>query len=266
MPVPIGSKAQVDALLAFDPPAWATDYNGTWLTTSSLLVTALGVSGSVRSDPVLRKAVAVGSMRVSVRPGANLTSLDRSSPPSNASCVVADGSWGDVVCDGGLYVYSRSAVVAAFSAPVNATYVPSGYTLTVSTSPTFPAWSTWTMGVSATQSELAVVLPKRFAPLSLRYRISFAPGAQLFVRVAASVPALPAQVARDLPQVVQPVSWPVDGCLCASVQSGSGCGDVAGVPEGLMPGDPVIGTSRGAWVGAVRVRGSTRLVGPLHAC
>ena len=37
--LPVASKADLDALLYFDPSAWALDYTGQWLDLSMLLIT-----------------------------------------------------------------------------------------------------------------------------------------------------------------------------------------------------------------------------------
>ena len=99
-PLNVSSKHALDAFLAFDPPDWAVDYSGSWLSSMALLVTVQAVAESILADSVFRARVGVGSLGISTRPSGNLTSLDGTSTPSNASTVLAHGSWGEVVCDG----------------------------------------------------------------------------------------------------------------------------------------------------------------------
>ncbi len=238
----------MDRLLVFQPAGWADNYTGTWLSPLLLLVTVASVPTPARVDPDLPYAAAVGSLRVSVRPSGGLTSEDGSSPPSNASTVVTSGSWGDVVCDGGLHVYSHNAVVVAFLPPAGAPYTPINYTLTVSTSPTFPSGPA-TRSVSVLASDSAsgsdIVLPTEAPESSLRYVVSsLTPGEPVYVRVAAAVPPLPVEVTQVLPREVAPVAWPIGssgGCSCAVVVTGLDCGDAPGIGQSMTPSRPVIG-------------------------
>jgi hypothetical protein len=176
--------------------------------------------------------------------GGNLTSLDGTSTPCNSSALLTSGSWGDVVCDGGLYVYSQTALVAAFSPPVNATYVPTAYTLYASPLGNFNPRSTMASAVLASSNDTTFAVPLGFPPDSLRFYLPVA--ALSYVWVAASVPPLPAEVSQDLPRAVQPLIWPLGGpgsCTCGSIAGGAGCGDTPGIPQGLAPAGPVIRTS-----------------------
>ncbi len=252
--VPVTTKAHLDALLTMEPREWASDYTGAWLSTRALLVTVVEIPPGSRQDPAYRMGTDVGSLRVSVLAGGGLTSLDGSSTPCNASKAVDSGSWGDVVCNGGLFVHSATVLVVAFSLPATlaSTSAPEWYTLLVSTSPTFPPNATSVTTVSATQgASFLFASPTSLAASSLRYLVhSLVPGTVVYARVAASVPTLPAQVSQDLPRAVEGLAWPLGGaggCSCSSVQAGTGCVDVAGEPgepQGLAPTGPAIG---GCW-------------------
>lgn len=242
----MGSKAALDNLLAFDPQEWATDYSGTWLTSMALLVDVVSVSGSSRSDPNFRQRTRVGSLAVTVLPTGNLTSLDGTSAPSGASTVVSHGSWGDVVCDGGLYVYSHTALVAAFMPPVSTTAAPSEYLVTVATTQAFAPNASSVVKVGATQGSLPLLASPPWVPgAALRFLLpDLQPDTPVFVRVAALVPALPVFVSRDLWRAVAPVAWPLGGdggCSCSDATSGPGCGSSPGAGQGLAPTRPLIG-------------------------
>ncbi len=233
-------------LLMWTPTTWADDYRGEWLDGLSLLVTVLATP----AVPPAASTSAVGSLSVSVLSSGRLTSLDGTSPASNSSTVVAAGSWGDVVCDSGGLVYSHTALAVAFEPPVNASYVPLGYTIQVSTSRTFPANES-TTAVLVTPGEsvtAAVSLPPPWQPTALRYVLSgLVTGTAYFVRVGVSPPDLPAEVSALLPRAVPVVfsalGGPGTSCTCASsVLRGAPC---AAVPSrnasGFVPQRPVIG-------------------------
>jgi hypothetical protein len=253
--VPVASKAALDVLLAFDPPGWATNYSGSWLTSMALLVTVLSVPDSNRSDPVFRRRVDVGSLAVAVRPEGNLTSMDGTSTPSSASTVLAHGSWGDVVCDGALYVYSHTALVAAFTPPVSSAAAPSAYSLMVfpGTASAFNTSSALSvMAVGAAQGSPALLAsPPWVSGTALRFLLpALQADVPVSVRVAASVPALPSFVSRDLPRAVAPVAWPLGGeggCSCSSSVSGTGCGSTPGAGQSLSPTRPAIGAHVRHW-------------------
>ncbi len=247
--MPVESKADLDVLLTFNPVDWATDYNGTWLTNMALLVTVLAVPAVSRSDPAFRGSTGVGTLRITVQAQGGLLASGGISLPSTATTLLTHGSWGDVVCDGGLYVFSSNAVVVAFSAPVNASYVPSSYTLSISRTSAFASRSTYAAVVAANKTEATFVLPARFTPSSLRFYLEYPQDANLYVRASASPPFLPTLVTQDLPQAVPLVPWPIGGtggCGCESVRSGAGCGDSPGLSEGLAPKGPIIGTLQGS--------------------
>jgi hypothetical protein len=194
-------------ILMWTPSSWASDYRGQWVDTLTLLVTAMSVPTTMRSHPSTRSAVAVGALRVAVLPSGNLTSLDGTSAASNATAVIDSGSWGDVVCGGGVVVYSHTALVVAFEPPANASYVPASYTIQVATAASFPLDdpSTRTVVVSPAGSVTATVaLPSPLSAGALRYLIpGLATGTPYFVRVGAAPPSLPVDVSlpRPLPTV-----------------------------------------------------------------
>jgi hypothetical protein len=230
-------------VLRWTPSTWAVDYQGVWLDTLSLLVTATSVPDSALVSS------AVGSLSVSVLPSGMLTSLDGTSDASNSSVVVAAGSWGDAVCDGGVVVFSHTALAVAFEPPPNASYVPLGYTIHVSSLRAFPAnASTIVVPVTPAGSLVSTVgLPPPWLPSALRFVV---PGLLVdtayYVRVGVTPPTLPAEVSTILPRAV-PVVFsalrePSTGCSCASVRAGMPCGATPSQNAvEYMPRRPVIG-------------------------
>ncbi len=179
---------------------WASDYRGQWIDTLTLLVTAVAVPVEVHTDPRVRAAVAVGSLGVSVLPSGNLTSLDGTSVASNASTTVSTGSWGSVVCDGGVVVYSHTTLVVAFEPPANASYVPSGYTIEVAIAPDFTPNATRTLVVTPTSSASAVALPPFLPATALRYIMpGLTTGMPYHARVSVAPPALPSELTLPWP-------------------------------------------------------------------
>jgi hypothetical protein len=243
----VSHKSALDRVLAFEPADWATNYTGVWIKPWALLVTVTAVPATAWTDAAGRAAVALGALRVSVMPTGGVVSADGSSAPSNASTVLSSGSWGDVVCDGQLFVHSHTAIVAAFTPPVSTPgYTPANYSLQVATSPLFPQASTRTLAVVAALSELAITLPVTCPAGSLRYLIpSLPPGAAHYVRVAAAVPPLPVEVSRVLPRPVAPVFWAIgasSACGCAVAGgTGAGCSEHVGIPVAIVPTLPIIG-------------------------
>jgi hypothetical protein len=196
----------------------------------------------------VRSGTAVGTLRVSIKPWGGLTSFDGTSTACNDTATVTAGSWGDVVCDGSLHVYSHTAVVAAFMLPTTTPgFSPGNFTLQVSTSAAFSPQSPRTLAVTAAESSSGIVLPTGVASSALRYLVpSLATGVPVYVRVAATVPPLPAEVTRLLPRPVAPVFWPLGGpggCACADAVAGTGgCGATTEVPQAMPPALPEIGT------------------------
>jgi hypothetical protein len=241
--MPVGSTEDLDALLEFDPPHWASSYIGTWLDFTRLLVTV--VAGPLGQDatPELTAASGVGSLRVTVRPSGGLTSFDGTSPPSTASAVVAQGSWGDPVCDSALVVFSSTTLVAAFTPPASGAYSPASYTLQVSSSPAFVDNATWTALVQPEASAPGVLLPPPLSPTSLRFLVpNLVEGVGYYGRVAPAPPALPPDL--PLPRPVPLLFTALDsatGCKCGVVVSGGGCRAVAvSTAPPVSPQPPVI--------------------------
>ena len=95
--VPVASSADVRALLEFSPPI-GVGYSGQWVISGPFADTSLiiVVTEALPADRWNATATAVGALRVSVRASAGMTSLDNSTSASNASTVIALGSWGEV--------------------------------------------------------------------------------------------------------------------------------------------------------------------------
>ncbi len=250
--VPVGSKASLDALLAWTPSGWAENYTGAWFDATSLLVTVVAVGPGAAQSPGYRASTAVGALRVAVRASGNLVSLDKTSPPSNSSAVVNAGSWGDPVCDGGAHVYSATGAVVAFTAPMNASYTPGAFHVQVSTSPAFsPGGLVAVLTVTRAQSESALALPGAPGASTLRYLVpGLSPDVPYYVRVAPAVPDLPATVDAAV-QARLPLTYVAvgahgsdGGCTCAALAVGAGCAGVSGALSPVVPSVPRIG----AWV------------------
>jgi hypothetical protein len=250
--VPVGNKTALDRLFTFQPSYWAGDYSGVWLSLSALLVTVRSLGPAVPSTPSLRASTAVGALQVSVVPEGGLTSFDGTSPPSNASSVVTSGSWGEPVCDGGLYVYSSKGLVAAFVAPVNASYAPEWYTIQVESAGVGGAPTAPVVGLAAAPAA-GVGLPAPAPANALRYLVqALEQGTPYSARVAPSVPQLPVEVVAVLPRPVPMVFTPLGGdggCTCTALATGAGCAAAATASATLVatPAVPVIGAwpSRG---------------------
>lgn len=96
--VPVDTRARLDAVFAFSAPL-GEDYTGAWTRSgpyanSVLRITVVAAGAGAASPPAA--GVAVGTLLVRVRPSGGLTSLDGSTTPSNASTLLAGGTWGDV--------------------------------------------------------------------------------------------------------------------------------------------------------------------------
>jgi hypothetical protein len=242
VPVPVASKAELDLLLSVEPSLWATNYSGRWLSNTSLLVTVVDVPLGRHLDPAAWVETAIGSMRISVLPSAGLVLQSGVSEPCNSTIVVTDGSWGDIVCDGELFVYSATSVVVALHPPVTAGYVPAEYYLSVSRFPSFPLLATWALTMNASQSiQLPPTFPGASRSDTLRFLIRLTPDLPVYVQVAVSPPVLPSIVAKDCPGAVQPLAWPIGGpggCQCC----GNNQTEFVGEAVGLAPSGPVICT------------------------
>jgi hypothetical protein len=198
-----------------------------------------------------RAATAVGALAVSVLASGNLTSFDNTSAPSNATANVTGGSWGDVVCGGGVVVHSYTSLVVAFMPLVNASYVPTNYTIEVVAAD----------GPSNVNS-VPVVLPGESVPLpssipaeALRYSVSnLTTDTPYYTRVAAAPPTLPREVLallnQTVPHVFSALGVPGEGCFCATP-----CGAVAvRNVTAVAPRRPAIGVGVGRGAGvALRV-------------
>ncbi len=232
-PVAVSSKAEVDMLLVFHPPDWADDYMGEWIDRSTLLVTVTALSER-RVMSRFRNDTAVGVLHVRVLKAGNLTSRDRTSTASDASGIVASGSWGSVVCDSSVDVYSFRTLVVSFQPP--ALYVPASYTIQVSSDMSFRDDSdvvVVTQAVTPVDTSTAITATGVAASSAATSgRLWFLvqnldEGVPVFVRVAVQPPSRVASLSEG---VVQPElvfaavsgSRP-DNCLCSTVAAGLSC-------------------------------------------
>jgi hypothetical protein len=217
--VPVGSKAELDALLAWEPATWATNYTGMWLDDLNLLVTVREVVPGANDNATHRAATAVGALAVSVLASGNLTSFDKTSAPSNATAKVTGGSWGDVVCSGGVVVRSHTSLVVAFMPLVNASYVPTDYTIEVVAADD-PA-NVQNVTVVVPGQSLSLPLPSSIPTTALRYSLPpLSTDMLYYTRVAAAPPTLPPEVSlllnRTVPHVFTALGVPGEGCSCAA--------------------------------------------------
>ena len=90
--VAVSHKVDLDRLLVFSAPLGA-NYTGAWETSGLFARSAITIT--VTAPPANASGTAVGVLRVTVLASAGLTSLDESTPASNATTVVALGTWGD---------------------------------------------------------------------------------------------------------------------------------------------------------------------------
>ncbi len=118
--MPVATTADVAAVFTFSPPNWAGEVRGEWVTFSTLLLTVLTPGPGSPSRP----EVGVGGLSVAARPSGNLTSLDGTSEPCNATAVVTGGGWGDVACNVSVSVASHVALLAAVSVHSGAVPAP----------------------------------------------------------------------------------------------------------------------------------------------
>jgi hypothetical protein len=95
-PVSVANKSDIDALLHFSSPIGVA-YTGQWEVSGRFAFAAL-VLTVTEPLPLLANVsgAAPGSLRVSVLAPAGMTSLDESTSASNASTVIAMGTWGEV--------------------------------------------------------------------------------------------------------------------------------------------------------------------------
>ncbi len=99
----ITTKEEIDAVFKFSS-ALGTNYTGMWELDGMFAFTGLTITvTSVEFDTLMAPngaadtlGAAVGALRVTVRRSAGMRSLDESTPPSNATTLVAHGTWGDV--------------------------------------------------------------------------------------------------------------------------------------------------------------------------
>ena len=126
--VPVGTKAQVDALLTFSHPI-GTDYSGAWSLDggSSVLTLTIRTPTANASTSAYRAATRVGgSLRVTVLASARLLVADLSGQPCNDTITLTAGTWGDVVCAVSVQSKSWRQLLVSWERPrtVLASYYP----------------------------------------------------------------------------------------------------------------------------------------------
>jgi hypothetical protein len=241
-PVPVGTRRDLDALLAFDPPGWALEYNASWVQgNTALLVTVVAVGPDA---PLSRP------LRVFVRPEGGLTSLDGSSPPSTDITTVSSGSFGDTVCDGGLLVFSSTALMVTFRPPVVVGYTPARYNITLQ--PTSVGAGRTVTRVVATNESLVLgtgPMPSSLGPGSagsqgpLRFVLrGLTRGASYMASIGPDPPILSEDVKALLPAAVPRVQSPLRGGACRAGSLGRRRLDQDTFPLIAVPQAPVIGT------------------------
>ncbi len=245
--VPVGSKAALDALLAWGPSTWATNYTGEWLDALNLLVTVQEVELGAAANASHQAVTAVGALSVSVLASGNLTSSDGTSAPCDDTAIVAGGSWGDVVCDGGVVVRSHTSLVVAFMPPEGAPYVPASYV--IEAVPASGAGRAPNVTVVEPGQSLSLPLPPPIPATALRYSLQgLSTDVPYRTRVAASPPTLPQDVRgilnRTVPLVFSAVGAPGEGCACATRNvGGPPCGAVSAQDvTAVAPLRPTIGS------------------------
>ena len=115
----VGNTTAVERLLSFSPPlatiASTYSLSGQWLNTSALRVVFTLPSGVVNAAAA---AVSwrVGSLFVTINPGANLRGVGSVSDAANCTALVSGGSWGDVPA-AALAVQSSTAFAVTLTPP-----------------------------------------------------------------------------------------------------------------------------------------------------
>ena len=92
--VDISTTSAVNSLLLFSSPI-GTNYTGAWDAVGPFARSGLTITILEGPPAANAPGAAVGVLQVSVLPAAGLTSLDESTPASNASTVVSLGTWGE---------------------------------------------------------------------------------------------------------------------------------------------------------------------------
>ena len=92
--LPLGSRAAVDAVFAFSSPL-GVDYTGAWVETGPYADSVCRITVTAAASPA-DPGTSVGAFTVSVRASAGLTSIDGSTAASNATVLLAFGTWGEV--------------------------------------------------------------------------------------------------------------------------------------------------------------------------
>ena len=107
--VAVTTKADIDRVLAFSYPGWATNYSGVWVSSYGFAITVMAGPSRDQRSAGNATAYSPGVFTVTVLPSAGVTSLDRSSVASNDSGLLS-GDWGNVVCGIQVAVLSHHAL------------------------------------------------------------------------------------------------------------------------------------------------------------
>lgn len=108
-PLSLMNTSLVASLVSFFPrlPV-GTETQGQWVNSTTLDIVFTSVPALTPSQAV---EYAVGVLNITILPSGGLTSLDRESPPSNATVIVTSGSWGDPATGLLLEATSTSALI-----------------------------------------------------------------------------------------------------------------------------------------------------------
>ena len=153
-PIAVTSPSELALLLSLTPPLPNTTVlTGAWSLGSTELIITFDFDTGVPLSGVAWLRWNVGQLSVSVLPSGNLTSANGQSPPSNATIVVAHGSWGDAVDTAVATPLSVSSVEVTVTGPSTAyNYSPATFVV---------AWSVVSHGVTA--GIVSAPLPRRVA-------------------------------------------------------------------------------------------------------
>ena len=245
-PVGVGTRAAIDALLAFSSPL-GTGYSGAWVSPSVLRIVIITAALGAPAP-----GTAVGLFRVSVLASGGLCSATGTSAPSSTTGLLEAGSWGDAVQSSSVVVRSSTALYVTVGTPSLSAYP------TVLTSYSIDSYvMSW--GASAAASGLGVMAVNVTAPVAASTSVtlpSLVPGVPVYFRVSVTVrivagsetllcvgPFVPAAAAiAPLPPTLTSV------VVAAGRQLGTRGGDavvLSGVNIGLDASDLAVSYSNG---------------------
>lgn len=140
--VPVATTADIDNLITFSERIGA-NYTGVWLATGPLSNTMVTITITRTYIPLPGteddwvRDVNIGALVITVNERAKMTSLDGTTAPSNASTVLAAGTWGEVPAAINLAVHSPSSARATISPPVLNARFTTSYVIQWSNSSSF---------------------------------------------------------------------------------------------------------------------------------